>query len=344
MLPHGVKLEQNKRAILRRGILEAPVPEDFPVTPSFAPARQEPAPKGILAAAEEAGICDETDGELLRDKLEKLAKRKTKLLAALCFDDDPAAAGEEAFLQENAEKIADGLALAAKACRAGETVIAAASRKEARWAAEKCSGVRTVSAGKRYPAAYFLLRKLRGSGKTAAFLGAQACAALSDAVREGLPQRETVVTVTGGGAAKPGNYRVRIGVPLSSVLKAAGAAGPRQFVAVGPAMTGRNVRGSKMPVTASTRCVTVTEKAPKIRVFPCVRCGRCAETCPVGVVPWLIHREMEGKNPEPLLLFHVGDCVGCRACDVVCPSGIGLAEEVKRAAALKEGGTPRDAL
>lgn len=338
MIPHGVRLEQNKSAILKRGICDVPGPEGLPAPASFAPVRREADPRRILAAAEAAGICDETDGASLREKLETLAKRKTDLLVAFCFDDDPFSACEQAVLRADPEKIADGLALAAKACRAKETLIAAASRREIRRMVSQ--GVKTpaVTAGERYPAEFFLLRRLRRRGKETAFLGAQACAALSDAVRKGLPQSKTVVTVAGDGAAECGNFRVRIGMTLEAVLNAAGADSRSQFVAVGPAMTGRSIRDLTMPVTAATRCVTVMKKGPRHRTFPCVRCGRCAGVCPVGIVPWLVHRELESGSPEPLLLFHVGECIGCRACDAVCPSDIELAEEVKRAAALKEGG------
>ena len=338
MIPHGVRLEQNKSAFLKQGIRSVPEPADAPAPPSFAPLRGEAGGGRILTAAKKAGIDDETDGAPLEKKLAELAERRTALLVACCFDDDPYAASEQAVLREDAEKVAAGLALAAKACRAGETLIAVASKGEARRLAAQGVGVPAAAVGKRYPAGFLLMKKLRRGGKTAAFVGAQACAALADAVRDGRPQSETVVTVAGDGAGACGNYRVRIGMPVEAVLKAAGADGRAEFAAVGPAMTGRSVRDLTMPVTAAARCVVVMKKAPVQRTFPCVRCGRCARACPVGVVPWLVHRELEGGSPDPLLLFHVGECLGCRGCAAVCPSGIELAAEVKRAAALKEGG------
>ncbi len=338
MAGRGVKLEQDKKEILKRGIHELPAPESFAVPSRFPPVKGEPDPKRILRAAEAAGIRSETDGVPLRDLLRSLAEQKTTLLAARCFDDDPFAAGEQAVLRESPEKVADGLALAAQACGAEETLIAAASRAEVRLLSARKIPAAAVAAGNRSPADFFLLQSLRRSGKNAALLGAQACAALSDAVREGKPAVEAVVTVAGNAVSKPGNYRVRIGMPLSLLLEFCGADRRAQFVSVGTALGGHSVLNLNMPVGFSTRCITVLKKPPLRREFACVRCGRCTTACPVGVVPWLVHRELESGPPEPLLLFHVGECIGCRACSAVCPSGIDLAGEVRRAALTKEGG------
>ena len=335
MMPHGIKLKQAGNMRWEAEIRELPDSGEPPAA-SFAPCRRQPDASKILAAAEQAGICDETDGAPLREKLAALAKRKPDVLAALCFDDDPVCRSEELFLRENAAKIADGLELAAKACRAGKTVAAVPCREIRRFPPAGFA-VPAVAAGRRYPARFFLLQKLRRGGKTVSCIGAQACAALADAVREGIPQSGTVVTVAGSGIPRGGCFRVRIGTPLGEVLKAAGAAPRSRFLSVGPAMTGRSVSDLTMPVTAATRCVLVEKRAPRVRTFPCVKCGRCVTACPVGVVPWLVHRELENGEPDSTLLFHVGDCIGCRACDAVCPSGISLAEEAERAAAFKEG-------
>jgi electron transport complex protein RnfC len=313
-----------------------PAPENLPEPSRFAVGKGEPGPKRILRAASQASVCDEFRGMPLRELLESLAETKPQVLVARCFD-DPFACASQAVLRELPEKVTDGLALAAKACGVPKTLIAAASRKELR--AYKSHGIPqpAIAAGDRTPADYFLLRKLTRGGETAAFIGAQACAALSDAVRNGEPQSDTVVTVTGDAVAKCANIRVRIGTSLSDLLKFCGAQTRAEFVCVGSALNGHTVRSLKLPVSAATRCVTVMKKAPKQPTFACVRCGRCERSCPVGIVPWLVHRELETETPEPILFFHVDDCIGCRVCSAVCPSGIQLEEEVRRAALMKGG-------
>ncbi|WP_416201332.1 MAG: hypothetical protein ACFWUD_04335 [Thermocaproicibacter melissae] len=337
MTGHGVKLGQENNEILKRGILTMPAPKGLPEPSRLTVGRGEPGPRRILRAAEEAGICDEFRGMPLRELLESLAESKPQVLVARCFDDDPFACASQAVLREMPDKVADGLALAAKACGVPKTRIAAASRKELR--IYKSHGIPqpAVAAGDSTPADFFLLRRLSRGGETAAFIGAQACAALSDAIRLGEPQSHTVVTVSGDAVGKRANVRVRIGTHLSALLEFCQAPSRAGFLCIGPALTGRAVRSRGIPISATTRCVTVMKKAPKQSTFACVRCGRCEKVCPVGIIPWLVHRELEANTPEPLLLFHVDNCIGCRVCSAVCPSGIHLEEEVRSAARMKGG-------
>lgn len=338
MARRGVALDALNRE--RKGLLRKKIrtPQEAPpAAPVFAPLRKKPGAAQIVSAARRAGVTDEFDGAPVAETLASLAKRGVDVLAARGFDDDPFSVGSEAVLRESAGRVAAGLRLAARACGAGGILVAASCRDEARRFSAAEPDVPAAAAGPRYPASLFLLRKLRRGGKKVAFLGAQACAALADAA-EGKPQEETVVTAAGDGFREPGNYRVRIGAPVREVLRAAGISGRARLAAVRSAVSGDALADDSLPVAASTRCVVALLRAPAGRVYPCVRCGRCARACPVGVVPWLIHRELESGDPDALLFFHAGECVGCRACSLVCPSGIALAEEVALAAERKEGG------
>jgi Na+-translocating ferredoxin:NAD+ oxidoreductase RnfC subunit len=337
MLQHGVKLEQEKTALLKNGIRRLPAPQGRKPHANFSPAGKDAEPAEILRAAQQAGIVDELSGKPLAQVLELFAEQKTDFLVACGFDDDSVACAEQAVLREEPEKVTDGLRLAAKACGADENRVAAASGSDAKRFSQKLTGIPAFAVGKRYPAACLLTQKLGRSGKKAALLGIQACTALSDAVCSGIPQEETVLTVAGDAVDKPGNYRVTIGTSAETVLKAAKMDDSAQFAAVGSVIAGRTVRGLSFPITVTARCLFVQRKVPKHSVYPCVKCGRCARACPVGIIPWLVHRELESSRPDSLLFFHVEACIGCNACGLVCPSGIELAAEVRRAAAGKKG-------
>ena len=59
-------------------------------------------------------------------------------------------------------------------------------------------------------------------------------AALGQAFRTGMPLIERVVTVTGPGVEKPGNWRVRLGAPVEELLGAAAWRGTTTLLAGGP--------------------------------------------------------------------------------------------------------------
>ncbi len=52
---------------------------------------------------------------------------------------------------------------------------------------------------------------------------------------------------------------------------------------------------------------------------PCLRCSRCADICPVGIVPWA---DCHGSELD--------ECLGCGSCSYICPSRRRLKEYVQR--------------
>lgn len=330
----GIGLEPKKSVSRENGIRNISEPAGDAC--SFQPIRGNAFPERIAAAARDAGITEEFTGRPLPELLAGFAARGVTLLAARCFDDAPGAESAAAVLRESPEKVAAGLRLAAKACGAKKILVAAAPGEAKRFRLLE-SEIPVRAADYRYPASLRLLGALGRGGEKAALLGAQACAALADAA-EGIPQTETVVTASGDGFRSPGNFRVRIGAPAADVLQAAGIDENTRLVAVGSPVTGTALTDRETPVEAQTRAFFAMKKLPVKREYPCVRCGRCESACPAGVVPWLVHRELESGRPNALLLFHVGECARCGACSLVCPSGIPLMEEVLLAAREKEEG------
>lgn len=306
--------------------------------PGILPVCDKPDGPSVLKRAREAGIVDEFDGTPLDVLLERFQKARTRVLVACGLDDDPYADSSGAVLREQARETAEGLRLAALACGVDKLLLAAPSFYVWRKARRAQTGVSVVSAGGRTPAKGLLARRLRKSRGKAGFVGAQACAALYRAVREGMPPLDTVVTVAGDGVWRAYNFRVPVGMPLQAVLENCGLYKDVSFLYVGETVSGKAVTDLSLPVTARTRCITVLKQPPSNRTFACIGCGRCTSVCVQGIYPWLVHDALNRDSVDPMMLWNVNRCTGCAACSAACPAGIDLAEEVARAAAIRKSG------
>ena len=58
--------------------------------------------------------------------------------------------------------------------------------------------------------------------------------------------------------------------------------------------------------------------------MPCIRCGDCADACPVQLRPQALLRELLAQRPGAAMAQGLGDCSECGACDRACPSRIEL--------------------
>ncbi|MEO2157703.1 MAG: heterodisulfide reductase-related iron-sulfur binding cluster [bacterium] len=98
--------------------------------------------------------------------------------------------------------------------------------------------------------------------------------------------------------------------------------------------------------------LTAALKGQKERLLPCVHCGFCLPACPTYVrlgdendSPrgrlYLMKAVVEGRMSPKSEAFqtHIDRCLGCRACEPVCPSGVeyGLLLESAREVASKAG-------
>ncbi len=86
----------------------------------------------------------------------------------------------------------------------------------------------------------------------------------------------------------------------------------------------------------------------------CIRCGICLESCPTYLLTRLETESPRGRihlmeqlaagriAPAPNVLLHLDRCLGCRACEAVCPSGVGYGALIESArGAIEAAGARR---
>ena len=152
---------------------------------------------------------------------------------------------------------------------------------------------------------------------------------------KGEPLISRITTVTGNGVAEPMNVRARIGTAVCDVIAFAGGytENPRHLVIGGP-MTGKSVSTDRVPVVKATNCILVlTETVPLGDEKPCIRCGECAEVCPVVLQPQELYWFACADNADKLRDLGLRDCIECGCCDLVCPSHIPLTAYFRQAKA-----------
>lgn len=104
-------------------------------------------------------------------------------------------------------------------------------------------------------------------------------------------------------------------------------------------MMGLAVTSLDTPVMKGTSGILIykEEDLPNLNQYKCMRCGRCVETCPMGLVPSAMDRFVVKELYEELADWHVMNCIECGCCSYTCPSRRTLAGGFKTSKRLVAG-------
>ncbi len=160
--------------------------------------------------------------------------------------------------------------------------------------------------------------------------------AVYEAVQKNMPLISNTLTVTGDclGRESQHNFLFRIGIPLSYIAEYAGGV-PEQaakIVSGGP-MMGKaisNLDACTVKGSSSLLYLTEDQTARKPQTN-CIRCGKCADACPMGLEPFLLNKLARNGMMEELEHNAVQDCIECGCCLYTCPANIPLLDVIRPA-------------
>jgi electron transport complex protein RnfC len=156
--------------------------------------------------------------------------------------------------------------------------------------------------------------------------------AVCEAVRDGKPLIERVVTVTGEGVKKPGNFLVKIGTPVGFLIdEAGGGVGDIGKVILGGPMMGLAQASLEVPVVKGTSGVLLLREEPAMHegYMPCIYCSFCVNVCPTYLMPTQLSIIAKAEQWEMAKEYGVLDCIECGSCTYVCPSRRPIVQWIK---------------
>ena len=158
-------------------------------------------------------------------------------------------------------------------------------------------------------------------------------AAINQAVRQGRPMIERVMTLGGSLPDGPGNYMVPIGTPLSRIVELTGGLkGPASRIINGGPMMGQALSGLESPVTKGTSGLLIfgPGELRDLRQRACVRCGSCVRVCPASLMPHTLGCMVEFQLFDQLKEFNITDCIECGSCAYVCPADRNMVQFIRQ--------------
>lgn len=185
-----------------------------------------------------------------------------------------------------------------------------------------------------------VMRREVGSGALPISVGAvvqnvTTAYAVYEAVQKNKPLISNIMTVTGDclPVEAQHNYEFRIGMPLSYIAEYAGGVpkAAAKIVSGGPMMGKAIANLDAASVKGSSSLLYLKHKTTKRLVEQaCIRCGHCADACPMGLEPFLLNQLYKaGDRLDELEKHAVQDCIECGCCLYSCPAGIPLLDNIR---------------
>ena len=86
---------------------------------------------------------------------------------------------------------------------------------------------------------------------------------------------------------------------------------------------GKSIPGDDLIITKDLNTILVLD-IPDTKCKSCIKCGKCSEVCPVGIMPSMIALQKDRAKE-----LKVDKCIECGLCSYVCPSKIEVREFVR---------------
>jgi len=158
--------------------------------------------------------------------------------------------------------------------------------------------------------------------------------AVYDAVQKGKPIIDNSITLTGECFPHQANVLVRVGTPLRYVIdKYGGVPEDAAKVISGGPMMGKAIANLDAPTLKGTSSLLFLTRKQTVREAQsaCIRCGKCADACPMGLEPFLLYRLAKHSCYDELEKNAVHDCIECGCCLYTCPAHLPLLDEIRMA-------------
>jgi electron transport complex protein RnfC len=153
------------------------------------------------------------------------------------------------------------------------------------------------------------------------------------AVAKSTPLIRKIVTVSGDAVKNPGNFNVAIGIDYWEILEAAGGfiEKPEKMVSGGP-MMGIALYSCNVPVMkTSSALLGFLKDNSAVEESPCIRCGKCAEKCPLQLMPFQLAALSNRSDEAGFVQMDGLECCGCGCCSYVCPANRSLSQSIMQA-------------
>lgn len=316
------------------------IENDFSEREKLYPPIKAPAPAEIRARIEEAGIVG-MGGAGFPTAIKVSSGKPIDILILNGAECEPYLTADERIMRERTEDIIRGGKLLARAVGAERVIIAIEKNKPEAIALFEQTELEVCLLAERYPAGSEkqLIYAATGRKVPPARLPADAgvlvqnvatALAVKEAVDEGKPLIERVVTLSGDGTEQK-NLLCPIGTPLSAFLPYKKENAETVLTVEGGVMTGRAVERDAV-VKKTTGGFLFLTKVQNESPKPCINCGKCAAVCPMRLMPMQIEFYTgAGKYNLAEKYGGVLSCIACGACTYACPARRPLNEAIARA-------------
>ena len=304
----------------------------------------------LLAAIAEAGIAGMGGaGFPSAVKLNPGRERPIHTLIVNATECEPYITADDSAIRERAAEIIEGIGILSQILGHPSNIIIGIedNKPEAIAALQphvEGSGISVVSFPTKYPSGgekqliYILTGQEIPSGGLPADIG-MVCVniattyAIKRAIVEGEPLISRVTTMTGEACGINRNYETLIGTMVSHMLEHSQFDEQRcsRLVMGGP-MMGFSLTSAEVPIVKTTNCIlapSYQEIPDDEPAQPCIRCGMCAEACPVSLLPQQLFWYSQAEDYERLEAHNLFDCIECGACSYACPSHIPLVQHYR---------------